>query len=263
MVSRKELDHRFITRIHDIDDGKIPEVEYVLLYALKKNRFSILDIGANIGTSAYFFLKNQPNATIYSFEPNVHLIPCLETLKKKYPQRMNYFQIGLSDTNETCKLYVPVSQHEYHSGLGSIKKEYALDSYNSLFQKKVFEELLFVDELDIETKTADSLNLPEDCGLVKIDVEGAETRCIKGMMNFLRSVRAILLVESLYDSENVKNLLADDYEEIHIYDIIPNKVLKKKGIDTNIQSSRNMIFVPRKKVWEDMIDDQWYKEVNR
>lgn len=217
----------------------------MLLERFKRERFSILDIGANIGSSAYYFLKSQPHAYVLSFEPNNKLFPCLKQVQKLFPERMQLYPVGLGEVNANSRLYVPLSRNDYHSGLGSLHLDFTLKSYNILRGKKIFENLEGIDVVDVQINRGDLLDLPNDCRFVKIDVEGNEERCIIGMIDYLNRVKPIIVVEVIANNlKNVTQLLGENFIRVNVFDIL-------KDIDLpNTFQYRNAVFVPRNPTWK-------------
>ena len=155
------------------------------LKELKPSDFCI-DIGANIGAFSIFFAKKSFKVT--SFEPisfNCKLLALSSNLNS-----INNIQIEntiISDFNGECKFLIA-----NESGLSGIisddienHKEYLKKTYND-FAKEI---------ITIKSRTLDSFDI-ERVDIMKIDVEGAELKVIKGATNtLLRCKPRILMIE--------------------------------------------------------------------
>ncbi|MBR9705318.1 FkbM family methyltransferase [Candidatus Pacearchaeota archaeon] len=140
---------------------------------LGKEAKTVIDIGANKG----MFIKAAnfvfPNAKIYAFEPQTEFLNIIKNLPN-----VTAYDFGLWDSEGTDTFYKnkdndgsssflkPTEEYEKYTGKKEVMEEITL-------KKKRF------DELDIE--------IQRPC-FVKIDVEGAEDRVIKGFGEKLHEV---------------------------------------------------------------------------
>ena len=122
----------------------------------------IIDCGANIGMATLFFKWLQPNATIYSFEPQKSTFDILErNIKRNNLQNVHYFNLALSDTNGTIDFF---------------------GEDNSNLMSSVLQERSVGQKVQVECrKLSDFITQPID--LLKIDVEGAETFILKDLID--------------------------------------------------------------------------------
>lgn len=130
---------------------------------------SILDIGANIGNHSIFF-RRYLHMRVYSFEP----FPVNYDLLSKNTQQFAdiiIYNYGLS--NRTEKLLFNAKSGD---NLGSARQSMTGGTYCYF-------------------RTLDGLKFKEKIGLIKIDVEGMETRVLQGAIKTLKKFRPIILLE--------------------------------------------------------------------
>ena len=145
----------------------------------------ILDVGANIGYNTLMCSEYGP---VESFEPIFHEFVSRNVSHNilKHKVRVNSF--GLSDVNETIKIYLPLPQEgEINYGGSSMNPTEAHDK-NSIYE--------------VETKVLDEI-FDEPVSFIKIDIEGHEEKAIMGMKNLLQRYKPYTLVE-IHDIENSK-----------------------------------------------------------
>lgn len=152
-----------------------------LLHQLLPSKPLILDVGANKGQSIDFFLSIRPNSTIISFEPNPDLF---SFLIEKYKNRQDKIQLvnkGVSANNEN------LSFHINHLNLTSSFEELNYESDYLAVKSKVLgikpKEII---SKIIQTETITLKMFIQEKGitkidLLKIDTEGHEFKCLKGL----------------------------------------------------------------------------------
>jgi FkbM family methyltransferase len=138
---------------------------------------TIIDVGANKGD---FFLKIRnsfPKFHYYLFEPQRKLSNILKNFSEK---NVKIFDFGLSDTNKIVKFY----KNESNNGLTScLNRKHEINEnkyYRFKFAGKI--KVKRFDQLKINFKVID---------LIKIDIEGSELKCLKGIGKFLRKTKII------------------------------------------------------------------------
>lgn len=136
-----------------------------------------LDVGAYIGTHAVFFAqKVGALGKVHAFEPqrsSFQMLCTNLTLNALY--NTHCYQVGLSDKCTTIKL--PVADPYEGMNYGAI----AIDEH--------------VHGEDLPLITIDSLNLNQ-CNLIKVDVEGMESKVLKGGAQTIERLRPVLYVEN-------------------------------------------------------------------
>jgi len=202
-IKLKDCRHgKMIYNTHDLYMGKAldlygeySEMEFAILGQLIKPGQVILDIGANIGCHTVFFAKLvQPKGFVFAFEPQRIIFQnlCANVVVNNLT---NVFceHAGLSEQPGLC--YLPTLNYEQDYNFGAISLE--------VFAKEQGEP--------VELKTVDSFNLAQ-CHLIKIDVEGMESKVLKGAEQTIKRCRPILFAENDRE-ENSKDLV----EQIRSY----------------------------------------------
>ncbi len=129
------------------------------------NARTVIDIGANEGlfikAAKYVF----PKARVYAFEPQEKFYNIIKNMKD-----VTAFNFGLWDKNEEGTFYV----NKENTGASSFLKP--LDNYTKYISGKDK-----ISETKLQKKRFDKLEIPimRPC-FVKIDVEGAEEKVLKG-----------------------------------------------------------------------------------
>lgn len=150
-----------------------------------------IDVGANSGQSAISFSLYNKSFAIHSFEPYQQLEPSLRFAKRLLGNRYSYSLFGLSDTPGQAKLYVPM--------LGSLPLLARASTSRAVIEALIgdiqpdYGRPLRTESFEIELRTFDSLALHPD--IIKIDVEGAEPRVLRGMERTLQATRPLLMIE--------------------------------------------------------------------
>jgi FkbM family methyltransferase len=185
-----ELAVKSLTKIHEdvnrknsilITDPKYfqdIDIELVTyLYSYLPNNFAI-DIGANKGDVSSRLL--QAGYHVYAFEP---FLPVFEKLNVRLSDNSNFhaFALALGSANETRDLHIATDRTE--------SKMYQDSTcYSSLMQHSLSEGLEFTGIVPVEVRTLESLHnsleLPKEIGLVKIDTEGFDLEVIRGMGSY-------------------------------------------------------------------------------
>lgn len=147
---------------------------------LNQDQLNIIDVGANKGQSIEFFLKIKSNATINSFEPNRKLFTLLQAKYQSNP-KISIHNLGLSNIKGELIF------HENIMDETSTFEELNPDS--KYLEKKakvlgVTKESIIVDNYKVEViRLIDFLNENPNTefDVLKIDVEGHELQCLKGL----------------------------------------------------------------------------------
>ncbi|PWK26183.1 FkbM family methyltransferase [Arcicella aurantiaca] len=154
----------------------------------------IVDCGANIGMATLFFKWLQPNATIYSFEPQKSTFDILErNIKRNNLQNVHYFNLALSDSNGTIDFF-------------------GEDSSNLM--SSVLQERSTGKKVTVECrKLSDFVSIiSEPIDLLKIDVEGAETFILKDLIDtnkLDKSVFKQIIMEYHHKIENQSSKMGE------------------------------------------------------
>ncbi len=196
------------------------------------------DIGANVGIYAIYAALRYPDSQLYAFEPYLkninHLVANarLNGVKNLVPLYM-----GLSDGNGVEKLYVKDERFGASgSQIGSNVDEHG----------KAYEVL---DEEFVPVMTVDSFVATMNVAVpdhIKIDVDGIESRIIRGMTHTLAQPRVkSVLVEVNLDAADFNELrqifIAAGFRDDHELNRLPNHSRnRRKG--TASEKAENIIF---------------------
>lgn len=139
---------------------------------------TVVDIGANIGYFSLLFSKFVGRSgKVLSFEPAPEIVKKLNrNLELNAADNVSVSQLALSDSDGTAKFFPGPN---YNTGLSSLRES---DQSRAWFNV----ELSRFDKI-----AADWSRIT----LVKIDVEGAELKVLRGMQHFLQSKQPYLLLE--------------------------------------------------------------------
>ena len=187
--------------IYEYEDGLYePDVACTKISILKKgNQF--LDVGANWGHHTIFAAK-VCNARVISIEPNPDVFEDLSRTIKELgvADKVKSINVALGDKNSRMFL----EQHYYDSGVGSINKDFSKWMEESLIYEKRMKRLLKIKSINypIMCKKLDDININNNMVLWKVDVEGEESKVIKGALITLRRNRPFLILEFHNKLEN-------------------------------------------------------------
>lgn len=145
----------------------------------------ILDVGANIGYNTLMCSEYGP---VESFEPLFHDFVSRNVSRNNLKHEVRVNRFGLSDVNETVKMYLPFPQEGEINYGGSSMNPHDGHNIDSVYE--------------VETKVLDEI-FDEPVSIVKLDVEGHEERVLNGMKNLLEKYKPYTLIE-IHDIENSK-----------------------------------------------------------
>lgn len=139
----------------------------------------ILDVGANIGSTALMFARLNPNAVIYAFEPhNVTYKRALRNISINKFKNIELIQKGLGEQPRVVKLYEVAE--------------------NNPGANRILEEGNDYPSTEIEIDTIDNIVRQKNLATVdfiKMDVEGYEFSVLKGAINTLLKYHPVLHIE--------------------------------------------------------------------
>lgn len=134
-----------------------------------------LDIGANVGNYTKLILQ-ETNSKVISFEPLPDAYRELEVLKKDFKDRLETFNIAISNENKKQDLY-----------FGNRKSEKA--SLMKNLEKLSFIEKTNINKISVEVKKLDDLKdiiKNQIIDFIKIDTEGYEFEVLDGAKYLLK-----------------------------------------------------------------------------
>lgn len=131
----------------------------------------VVDVGANIGNHSLYFAIVR-GATVHAFEPN--------------PEALRYLRANIAASG--------VQQiHVHGAGLSDFDGRGRIATGDELGMTQLVPD----DSGEIDVRRLDSFGLSSDrrIGVMKIDVEGAETRVLKGAEATIRTNRPVIAME--------------------------------------------------------------------
>ena len=159
-----------------------------------KPELTVVDVGSNKGQSIEFFLSLNPRSKIFGFEPNVDLF---DKLQHRYLGHSNVivYNKGVSSSSEKRIFRVNVLDE-------TSTFEVVNDSSEHLaWKKKVLGysgKTLVCDQYEVQTTTLAEFLSDVDLTMVdvlKIDVEGHELDCLKGLFGDKGTIVPVRLIQ--------------------------------------------------------------------
>ncbi|SCA63530.1 Uncharacterized protein SCG7086_AU_00160 [Chlamydiales bacterium SCGC AG-110-P3] len=237
--------------------GEWCESEIDLLTALLKPGDIVLDVGANIGSHTIPLAKAvAPSGVVFAIEPQRL---CYQMLCGNVAINaiLNVFAMQIAATETPMSLQIPVIQPTLEFNYGCL----AAEGHGKGEQ--------------VPGVPIDNLGLPR-CNLIKMDVEGMESKALRGAANTLKKHRPILFVENnTTDDSGALITLLEEYKYscwwhlAHYYN--PDNFYGcKDDLFTGIQPEANMLCFPveQQVIRSDLIavegkNDNWLKAFER
>jgi FkbM family methyltransferase len=164
-----------------------------------------LDIGANIGIYSFSVLYRNPEAQIFAFEPNPKTFAKIQETKNlgHYPN-LHLIPLALSNGRAQTALHAS----DTNSGWSTLGTHPPTgESHEVLVSQIPFDE--WWQEQSEATRSMQNF-------VIKIDVEGFETRVVQGMSGFLSQHQIAFLLIEFYDTtlENAGTSAAELFETL-------------------------------------------------
>lgn len=155
----------------------------------------VLDIGAHVGSITVHCAKLVGECgTVHSFEPNPKVYKYLERNTRGY-NNIQLHQVALSDAEGELPFYFNLNETD----TGSLNRRY-LEHRLNLAEQTMANIRDVLTQIMVHTVTLDNyfskLQLPQ-LGIIKIDVEGAEIRVLRGMQKTVAHIDRLVLVVEL------------------------------------------------------------------
>lgn len=152
----------------------------------------ILDIGSNIGTHTLIFSEY---GDVHSFEPVYYKIVEMNVLSNNLKNKVKIYPHALSDMNEKIDLFIPKKTIWNKVNYGGTSM------YPNLYTEH--------DQTICVTSDAHKLDdiytgIPS---IIKIDVEGAELKVLKGSINIIKKYKPVIFIEI----HNIENSESDKF----------------------------------------------------
>ena len=135
-------------------------------YVTDKNQKIFVDVGANIGLASLYFLMSNPHAIVYTYEPCLSNLPKLSKNLENFRERVNLSTSAL-DIENGIKVFREEITGRY-GGFSDISNRPVLQEYP-------------VQCIAINDEIIRILNRYSAIDLLKIDVEGMETRLLQSI----------------------------------------------------------------------------------
>lgn len=202
-ISRPALpgvDEMVAQTISQYERGQVHDPDFPILKKFIRADTDVLDVGANRGQSVASLRLISRDCRIHSFEANTMLHPVMEKIAKLYAVTFHGF--GLGDADAAIPLYIPWASGECYLEEASTRKDYFELPW--VAEKFIARGGLELETIEISIRVGDDLQLHPS--LIKVDVEGAEFRVLKGLRRTLQKYQPALLVENS-DYHNVTEFL--------------------------------------------------------
>ena len=171
-----------------------------LIQKLVKNKTPVLfDIGAHHGETVRYLKELFEKSTIYSFEPDPE---SFQILSSKAVSGVHYYNLALSDVDGSSIFYRNKVSHTNSLLKVNLNSE---DSIKIAASKAKGDEQYMSEfniESQVDTITLDSFakfNFIKNVDLLKIDVQGAESKVISGGGEILRKTAIVVIEISFFD----------------------------------------------------------------
>ena len=152
-------------------------------YFKPKNIELVIDIGSNIGISCLYWLVDNPNCIVHSYEPSSKNYKRLFLNTKKYNKNIKNNKFGVSSKNENLRLY--------------LSKSGVNDSVQKIPGAK-YEKIKLIDINKILKK---ALLVENKIDVLKIDVEGKEREILKNIKKkYFNKIRVINIEGNNFDN---------------------------------------------------------------
>jgi FkbM family methyltransferase len=161
-----------------------------------------VDVGANMGT--YSIRLSSHFRQVYAFEPNPNVIPALRRrIQDKSRRNITVFPMALSDSDGEAEFYL-----DAHEGFtGSAETLMSVFKYNPGPELGTGPAHTYIGKksVTVAVATYDS-KIRDLADLVKIDVEGAEFRVLRGARKALEDRRIRRIMVELHDKDAKEEL---------------------------------------------------------
>ena len=200
-----------------------------------------LDVGVYRGVYSYKLSQNFKN--IHSFEPNPLLFPYLNKNLKKIITNIKLYNFALSNKNGETELKLPLrSKSIFKDNIEELFKLGAatMHANNNIREYK---------KVPIKTYKLDDIQIDNNVGFIKIDVEGHEKNVIEGGKSLIIKDMPVMLIEieERHTNRPIKDTINFIREmNYECYYLIKGELINIENAYNKVVEN-NFIFLPKKK----------------
>jgi len=237
-------------------DGCFEPNEFVFLDNVLAPGMTFIDGGTNAGLYTLFASRRVgPTGLVMAIEPSQREFNYLQdNLKLNKITNVKAFQIALSNKNDTGTLHIARDDHEGQNTLGIFAHPDIKRSHTEQVSLRRLDDLIDEEKVD-------------RVDVIKLDVEGAESKALEGAHHILHRFSPLLLIE-LSDaalrsqgssSSKLLGLIKSLGYEIYTFDRISGEPVRANKGD---KLSDNIIAAHPNKTWSGLTDTPLPKEVS-
>ncbi len=144
--------------------------------------YNCIDIGANFGYHTLELAK-LTQGQIFAFEPQVqNNILCALNIHSNLVNNVTLYDFAVGDTKQQIKIpIIPILSTKEYRNMGDIGINYDCDSFYSTTLEVPLDSMEDITQVKID--------------FLKIDVQGYELKCLKGMKNLLNRDKPVFIIE--------------------------------------------------------------------
>jgi len=162
---------------------------------LDTDRPYIINVGAYIGISTIYFKNMYPNSKILAFEPNPYAREILEkNIFINDLKDITVLPFAIDSSERKRNLFIDTSENIWQSTASFFR-----DSWNGKYHNDT--------SVEVETRKLSTYLKDTTVDLLKLDIEGLETKVLKEARGELKNVKNILVEYHPIEKENLKKLL--------------------------------------------------------
>jgi len=162
---------------------------------LDTDRPYIINVGAYIGISTIYFKNMYPNSKILAFEPNPYAREILEkNIFINDLKDITVLPFAIDSSERKRNLFIDTSENIWQSTASFFR-----DSWNGKYHNDT--------SVEVETRKLSTYLKDTTVDLLKLDIEGLETKVLKEAKGELKNVKNILVEYHPIEKENLKKLL--------------------------------------------------------
>lgn len=184
------------------------QFDTALKYIKPEDRGLFIDVGAHVGLWSRMAIKASFK-NILAFEPDRENFECLNSnlVSELEPNKCFGIIFDAALTESINDNLIVENEKIDNSGAKKV-----VQTSNGCCKSFVFDKLFTEDRLDFYAKESNIL--------IKIDVQGYEAKIIRGMTNFIKEYKPIIIVEQWLDGK-------EDLEATRYCELLGMKILEK------------------------------------